>query len=62
MSAPAAIPVQSGSRTSRGLPAPRVQGVTVTEMKTLEEEEEACAEDGLTVVGTEDRFEDFVGL
>ena len=27
-----------------------------------EEEEEACAEDGLTVVGTEDRFEDFVGL
>ena len=26
------------------------------------EEEEACAEDGLTVVGTEDRFEDFVGL
>ena len=23
---------------------------------------EACAEDGLTVVGTEDRFEDFVGL
>ena len=28
----------------------------------LEAEEEACAEDGLTVVGTEDRFEDFVGL
>ena len=28
----------------------------------LEAEEEAGAEDDLTVVGTEDRFEDFVGL
>ena len=28
----------------------------------LEAEEEACAEDGLTVIGTEDCFEDFVGL
>ena len=28
----------------------------------LEAEEEACEEDDLTVVGTADRFEDFVGL
>ena len=32
------------------------------EWARLEAEEEACAEDGLTVVGTEDRLEDFVGL
>ena len=32
------------------------------EWARLEAEEETCAEVGLTVVGTEDRFEDFVGL
>ena len=32
------------------------------EWARLEAEEATCAEVGLTVVGTEDRFEDFVGL